>query len=214
MPALTQQLTGPDFERMLADLHAISAAPTLEQIRAVMVRYGIKSPSAKDGTPSNMAATTLRDGPFKRYVERLHAGRETREALCAAAGAGVHPLDAIEEAMVIELQDHLTAPEGGKIDIGFVVGQLVKLRTAISMREDSRRKQLETEAKLREMGQKLQLQQFDAADAVIAHAKEIKLILADNKLDADARRERVRFRLFGEMPKDWRPVTDKGDENT
>lgn len=157
MPALTQQLSGPEFERMLADLHAISAEPTLEQIRAVMVRYGIKSPSAKDGTPSNGAATTLRDGPFKRYVERLHAGRDTREALCAAAGAGVHPLDAIEEAMVIELQDHLIAPEGGAIDIKFVIGQLVKLRMAISMREESHRKQADLERKQKETEAKLEL---------------------------------------------------------
>ena len=104
-----------------------------------------------------MAATTVRDGPFKRYLERFNAGRETRDALCTAAGAGRHPLDAIEEAMTIELQDHLTGAEGGEIDIKFVVGQLIKLRTSISMREDSRRKQADLERKQKETEAKLEL---------------------------------------------------------
>src|SRR5690606_6217132 len=65
--------------------------------------------------------------------------------------------DAIEEAMVIELQDHLTAADGGAVDVKFVVGQLIKLRTSISMREDARRKQVDLERRLRETEAKLSL---------------------------------------------------------
>lgn len=159
MAALTNKLSGPKFEAMLEELRQLSAKPTLAQIRDVMIRYGITSPKAKDGAPSQMAAKTLRDGPFARYIERINAGRETREALCAAAGAGAHPLDAIEEAMVLELQDHLVGADGGAVDIQFVISQVMKLRTAISMREDSRRKQSETEAKLEIAEQRTKLLQ-------------------------------------------------------
>lgn len=156
MASLTNKLSGPEFEKMLAELRQLSAEPTLDQIKEVMVRHGIKSPTAKDGLPSRMAAATLRDGPFQRYLERLNAGREAREQLCAAAGAGKHALDAIEEMMVIELQDHLTNAQGGVIDIKFVVDQLTKLRVSISMREDSQRKQTDLERKLRETEARIQ----------------------------------------------------------
>ncbi|MBI5768751.1 MAG: hypothetical protein HZA93_13215 [Verrucomicrobia bacterium] len=155
MAGLSNQLSGPQFEAMLAELRAISAEPTLEQIRAVMIRYGIKSPTAKDGLPSAQAATTLRDGPFKRYLDRLNAGREAREQLCSAAGAGKHPVDAMEEMAAIELQDHFTS--GAAIDIEWVTKQLVKLRASISMREESRRKTEDLERKQRETEAKLQL---------------------------------------------------------
>ncbi|MBI3885916.1 MAG: hypothetical protein HY302_09345 [Opitutae bacterium] len=224
MAALTQKLSGPKFDAMLEELRALSARPTLAQIAGVMVRYGVTSPTAKNGQPSIMAAKTLRDGPFKRYVERLNAGRETREALCSAAGAGVHPLDAIEEAMVLELQDHLIGAEGGEIDIKFVIDQLTKLRTAISMRENSRRQQTDLERKLADseskriateertvlLERRLELVQFDAAKAVLEHAKEVRLVIADKNLDGPAKTERVRKLLFGEKPADFKPVTGTG----
>jgi len=155
MPSLAEQLPGPQFEALLAELRQISAKPTLEQIRDVMIRYGITSPTAKDGLPSNMAAKTLRDGPFDRYIKRLEAGREAREKLCAAAGAGKHPVDAMEEMVAIELQDHFTS--GSAIDIEWVTKQLLKLRTSISMREESHRKQSETDAKLEIAEQRVKL---------------------------------------------------------
>lgn len=156
MPTLAErQLTPDKFAAMCDELRGLAETPLIEEVREVLVRYGVTSPTSKDGKPSLMAARALRDGPFKRYVERLNAGRETREALCAAAGAGVHPLDAIEEAMVIELQDHLAEAE--TLDVKWVVSQLVKLRTSITMREDTRRKQADLERKQRETTAKLEL---------------------------------------------------------
>jgi hypothetical protein len=158
MPTLAeQQLPAVTFTAMCDELRSLAAKPTLDQVRAILIRYGVTSPTSKDGLPSRMAAKAVVDGPFARYVERLNAGRETREALCAAAGSGRHPLDAIEEAMVLELQDHLVGAEGGEIDIKFVVDQLTKLRMSISMREDSRRKQTDLERKQRETEARLEL---------------------------------------------------------
>lgn len=224
MAALTQGLSGPQFEQMLADLRALSADPTLEQIRDVMIRYGIRSPQAKDGLPSNMAARTLKLGPFKRYIERIEAGREAREQLCTAAGAGAKPIDAMEEMVAVELQDHFTA--GGPIDIEWVTKQMLKLRTSISMGEESRRKQQDLERKIADseaarvqneqrtaiLEKRLELVQLDAAQAAIEHAKEIRGVLADTKLDGAAKTERVRQILFGQKPADFKPVTDKGEQ--
>lgn len=158
MPTLAeQQLPAAKFSALCEELRAIAERPTLAQVRAVLVRYGVTSPTARDGKPSPMSAKAVLDGPFARYVARLNAGRETREALCSAAGAGVHPLDALEEAMVLELQDHLTGAEAGGVDVKWVIDQLTKLRASISMRENSRRQQADLERKQRETESKLAL---------------------------------------------------------
>jgi predicted RNA-binding protein with RPS1 domain len=158
MPTIAeQQLPAEKFSAMCEDLRAIAARPTLAQVREVLVRYGVTSPKARDGKPSAMAAKAVLDGPFARYVARLNAGRETREALCAAAGAGVHPLDAIEEAMVLELQDAIVGADGGEIDVKWIVDRLSQLRSSISMRENSRRQQADLERKQKETEAKLAL---------------------------------------------------------
>ncbi|WP_221029912.1 hypothetical protein [Actomonas aquatica] len=120
---------------------------TLAGIQGLAAEYGI--------TVSHEGARSFKGGPFARYIEKLEAGKRTRDALVHAAGAGIHPLDAIEEAMVIELQDHLTEAE--EIDVKFVIGQVMKLRTSISMREETRRKQTDLERKLRESEKKIQI---------------------------------------------------------
>ena len=139
------------FEAFCEELRALPARErTLEGIaRIFRDRTGIEA--------SVMAAKSFKDGPFARYLEKLSAGRQTREALVAAAGAGAHPLDAIEEAAILELQDHLTEAEGGEVDVSWVASQLLKLRTALTMREDSRRKNEDLERKQRETAAKLEL---------------------------------------------------------
>jgi len=156
MAGLINQLSGPAFAAFLDALHALSARPTLEQIQSVMVAHGVQSPTAKGGMPSLMAAKTVREGPYARYLEKIESGKQMREALVNAANDGHHPLDAIEEAMVIELQDHLTEAEEG-VDVKFVIGQVMKLRASISMRKDSDRKQADLERKLRESVKKIEV---------------------------------------------------------
>ena len=153
------------FEAFCQELMALSSKErTLEGIAAFFQkRTGVYA--------SPMAAKSFKEGPYARYIEKLSRSKDTREALCAAAGVGVHPLDAIEEAAVIELQDHLTESE--TVDVEWLGKQLVKLRMSISMREESRRKnedlarkQTETEAKL-----KLAAQQVELRDQQIAKLK-------------------------------------------
>lgn len=137
------------FEAFCEELRALPAKQrTLEGIAALFEeRTGLKA--------SVEAARTFKGGPFARYLEKLEHGRQAREALCAAAGAGVHPLDALEEAAVIELQDHLTNAES--VDVEWLGKQLVKLRMSISMREDSRRKNENLERLQSETAAKLQI---------------------------------------------------------
>ena len=215
------ELTHEQFQEFCQKLLKLPGkARTLAGVQALASEYGI--------TVSPMGAKAFKDGPFARHLEKLNRSRETREALVAAAGAGVHTLDALEEATVMELQDHLTEAEGGKIDVGFLSSQLLKLRTSISMREDGKRKDKDFDRKLRETEKKLEVsdvrvrdlelkmerQRFDAAALVLAHAKEIKLVIADTKLDTAAKTDRVAKILWGEKPADFKPVGDKGGDTT
>jgi chromosome segregation ATPase len=141
-------LTHAQFEEFCQKLLELPGkARTLAGVQSLASEYGI--------TVSPMGAKAFKDGPFARHLEKLNRGRETREALVAAAGAGVHPLDALEEATVMELQDHLTEAE--TIDVNFLSSQLVKLRTSISMREDTKRKDRDFDRKLRETEKKLEI---------------------------------------------------------
>lgn len=153
---ITGAFNDEQFEAFCQELMALPKKErTLEGIAALFqARTGVYA--------SPNAAKSFKAGPFARYIEKLHHGRETREALCAAAGTGVHPLDALEEAAVIELQDHLTESE--TIDVDWLGKQLLKLRTSISMRESERRKdenlarlQSETEKKLEVADKQLRL---------------------------------------------------------
>jgi hypothetical protein len=142
------------FERLYA---LPGSSRTLAGIQELAAEYGI--------TISPMAASRFRAGPYRRYLEKLERGRDTADALVAAVRGGAHPLDAIEEATVLELQDHLTS--GDAINIEWVTKQLLNLRTSISMREESRRKQADLERKLRESEKKI-----EAADSHLRLANE------------------------------------------
>lgn len=192
MAGLINQLSGEAFDAFMEDLRALSARPTLDQIVKVMVAHGIESPTAKDGTPSLMAAKTVREGPFARYLEKLNAGRQMREALVNAANEGQHPLDAIEEAMVIELQDHLTEADEG-IDVKFVIGQVMKLRASISMRKDSERKHADLERKLRESEKKIEVadSQLRMRDEQIGKLERDRAEWEETRVKAKAALEKV-----------------------
>lgn len=113
---------------------------TLAGVQALAREYGI--------SVSPMGAKSFKDGPFARYLQKLEKARAGTEALVAAAGAGIHPLDALEEAMVLELQDSVTS--GGPIDVKAMVSQLSKLRASITARENSRRQQADLERRIQD----------------------------------------------------------------
>lgn len=175
---------------------------TLAGVQALAREYGI--------SVSPMGAKSFKDGPFSRYLQKLEKARAGSEALVAAAGAGIHPLDALEVAMVTEIQDMVTA--GGPIDVKWVVSQLAKLRLSISMGEESRRKETDLTRKLQDseatreqnakrtelLEERLKLQQLDAAKAALAHVKELRAIASDSTASDAEKLERARLRLFGD----------------
>lgn len=175
---------------------------TLAGVQALAREYGI--------SVSPMGAKSFKDGPFARYLQKLEKARASSEALVAAAGAGTHPLDAVEDAMVLELQDAITT--GDQVDVKWVVSQLTKLRLSISMREEARRKQTDLTRKLQDseaaraqnarrtelLEERLKLQQLDAAKAALAHVKELRAIASDSTASDAEKLERARLRLFGD----------------
>lgn len=170
---IEDNLSTAEFEKFCAELMALKGKQrTLRGIQALAANYGI--------TISHESARTFKNGPFARHLEKLNRGRETREALVAAARNGTHPLDALEEAAVIELQDHLTEAE--KIDVSFVASQLVKLRSAISMREDSRRKDRDLERRLAESEKKIQV----ANRQIAVRDEQIDVLKTERKKREDA----------------------------
>lgn len=149
MASLTNKLSGPKLRAMLDELYQLSAEPTLKQIADVMVRYGITSPTANDGRPSEMAARTLRDGPFARHLARLQRGKQLTDAIMGAVREGHSALDASEELAAQELLDVLTdVDEDERPDVSKLSGTILNLRMAASARRGDERKDKETEKKL------------------------------------------------------------------
>lgn len=149
MPTLVEQALSDEqlkaFCERVRTTPGAARSPTI--IQRLMEEAGIIG--------SKMAASAFRDGPLAKYIERIERSRDITAALVDAAKGGVHGLDAVEEALVIELQDHLA--QADEIDLKFLTGQLLKLRTSISLREESRRKQADLERKQRETEARLDL---------------------------------------------------------
>ena len=169
-------------------------------IQAIAEEFGV--------TISLMSASAVRDGPFAEYLAELKAKREMAESIAAVAKSGLSTSDAAASILSQKLFDRLlnagelTDGESDQLSLS-----LSRLRIG-----DQRAKLLE--ARLREIEQKLEMQQFDAAKAVLTHAKEIRSIVQDNSLDEAAKVERVRARLFGQAPADFKPVDGKGATET
>lgn len=171
---------------------------TLRAIQAIAEEFDVKI--------SLMSATAVRDGPLNDYLEQLKAKSERAQQVAAFAKEGLSMADAasvrLSETVFDKLMDvgaeRLTAEERD------IYSKII----ARARGGDQRAKYLDV--KVRELVQKIELQQFDAVQAAIKHAKEIRSVLADRKLDDGAKTERVRKILFGERPADWKPVTSTG----
>jgi|GEM_PF-5784337 len=154
-----------------------------------------------------MSARSFKKGVFADYLLELKAKREMAESISSVAKSGLSLTDAAASVLSEKILDQAMRldanGEGALDDSNSLSLSLSRLRLG-----DQRAKFLE--AKLREIEQKLELQQFDAATAVLDHAKEIREVTADSKLDAAAKTERVRKILFGQKPDDFKPITTKG----
>jgi hypothetical protein len=182
-----------DFKRRAAAL----PGSLLKDLQALAAEYGIEV--------SLMGVRSFRKGPFKEYLDELKAKREMAEDISTVAKSGLGLSDASATMLAQKIFDRLH--EGADLtdaEIDQLSLALSRIRTG-----DQRSKFLE--AKLDEMRQKLEMQQFDAVQAAIKHAKEIRTVMGDKSLDDSARTERVRQLLFGTTPEGFTPVATTGD---
>lgn len=208
---IANSLSHDQLVALFDELKSLSASPTLAQTQALAKKYGV--------AVSLEGAKTFRDTTFKAHLERLASGREkSAQILAAVREGGAHPLDAVEEAAASDLLDLYTS--GEDVDVGSVVKIALQLRASLEQRKDRDRSDRDLDRKLadsearradaaerlRVLLEKLELAQLDAAQAVITHAKELRTVTADTKLDAQEKTERVRKILFGDRPADWQPV--------
>lgn len=182
---------------MLDELTALSAAPTLKQIQDAAAKRGVRV--------SLMGAASFRDKNFEERLAELRRRSEAATLIAQATEAGGTTADAAAAIGSDLILDQLMS--------GTLEGEaLNSALLTISRLRSGNQASAKLRSDLRAAEQKLTLQQFDAATAVLEHAKEIKLVMADTKLDAKAKTERVRGILFGAKPADFRPVTDKGEQ--
>ena len=173
-----------DFLRRAAQL----PGSQLKDIQALAAECGIEI--------SLMGARSFKKGPFADYLAELKAKREFAEDISTVAKGGMGMADASATILSQKIFDRLhNAGDLSDDETDQLSLALSRLRTG-----DHRSKFLE--AKLDEMRQKLEMAQFDAAKAAIAHLTELRAIAGDNKLNDAQKLERARQRLFGAAPAD------------
>ena len=204
-----------DFCARVAQMKGGRKGATLKQIREFAAEWDI--------TISENSAKSFRDGAFAEFLDGLKADKEMAEHIAGVAQAGLGLDDAASKVLekklfktALSLGDHVD-PETADMMTKSVERIRTSNRNARRLDSDlavAKKKIEVTDVRVRELVQKIELQQFDAATAVLAHAKEIRLVVADTKLDTAAKTERVRKILFGERPADFKPVTTTGTEVT
>lgn len=171
----------------------------LATIQAIAAEFDVKI--------SLMSATAVRDGPLDEYLKDLKAKSERAQQVAAYAREGLSMSDAASVRLSESVFDELMTrdPASFTAEERDIYSKIIARARA----GDQRSKYLET--RLREMEQKMELQQFDAATAVLEHTKEIRLVSADAKLSTAEKTERVRTILFGVKPADFKPVEAGGE---
>jgi hypothetical protein len=196
-----KQLSKEEVRKICAKLFRTPGGSTLRIIQEVLAEHGVNV-SRTSGAPA------FRDGPLAEYLQELQSAAQLANDVATIAQNGIGMADGAATAFAKSV--FTAAREIKPEEIGSKKANNVSLAISRLKAGDDRAKFLET--RIREIEQKLELQQFDAAAAVIEHAKEIKLVIADKSLDGPARNERVRKILFGEKPADFRPITTKGEQ--
>lgn len=177
----------------------------LKDVQALAEEFGVEI--------SLMSARSFRQGAFQEYLDELKSKREMAESITAVAEAGLDLPAAAATALAAKVLDasmNLSTEEIGSKKANNISLAVARLRAGDDRAKDLQRKLDDSETKRAATEQRMEMIQFDAASAVLAHAKEIKLVVADTKLDTAAKTERVRKILFGEMPADFKRVDDKG----
>lgn len=177
----------------------------LKDIAALAEEFGVDI--------SLMSARSFKQGAFSDYLEELKAKRDMAETVALVAKDGLDLTAAAASALAAKVFDrslNMSAADIGTEEGNNISLAISRLQAGNRGDKDLARKLADSETKRAAVEQRMDMQQFDAAQAVIEHAKEIRSVMADAKLDGPAKTERVRKILFGEKPADFKPVTDKG----
>jgi hypothetical protein len=146
------------------------------------------------------SANNVRRILLARYEDELREHADLARTIAVAAQHGLGLNDAAAIKLSLKVNDDLD--KAGSISLG----DQNKYSLLISrLRAGDQRGQMVEMLKKR-----LELQQFDAVQAAIKHAKEIRTVIGDKKLDEGEKTERIRKILFGERPADWKPITTTG----
>ena len=168
-------------------------------IQALAAEFGV--------TISHDSANTFRKTALKDYLDELAAAARMAEDVAAIAKSGLGLADGAASAFAAKVFD-----KARRIEVDDIGGKAANnLSLAIARLKTGDRGDRKLAADLRALEQKLEMQKFDAAAAVIEHAEEIKLVMADRSLSGPARTERVVKILWGAKPADFKPVGDKGE---
>lgn len=189
-------LTPEELMEFFRRIAQTKGGATIARIQAIASEFGV--------TISHQTANEYRKGIVADYLDSLKRNAEQAELITAVAKGGLGLTDAAAVKLAVKINDDLdrsadlTADEKNSYSLA-----ISRLRSG-----DQRSRFLE--AKLREMVQSMELKQFDAAQAAIKHAKEIRAVMSDRKIAESEKIDRVRKILFGEQPKDFKPVTATG----
>jgi len=177
----------------------------LKDIQALAEEFGIDV--------SLMSARSFKQGAFSEYLDELKQKREMAENVALVVKDGLDLTAAAAANLAAKVFDrslNLDASEIGTNEGNRVSLAVARLQAGTRGDKDLARKLADSETRRAAAEQRMELQQFDAAQAVLAHAKEIRLVIADKNLDGPAKTERVRKLLFGEKPADFKPITATG----
>lgn len=205
-----QKLSGPELRAMIEELHQLSANPTLAQIQDALAKRGIEA--------SLMAARSVKRKNFEDYLREIARAKEMGRLVAEAGSDPESRTDAAVVMLAEQITDQILRArmEGRDLDADTLEKTVLNVTRLTASMRDGRK--LKADLALRDeqiakLKQSIQLARFDAAKAVVEHAREIKLVVADKSLDAQARTERVAKILWGEKPADFRPVADKGEKS-
>ena len=163
-------------------------------LRAIAQEFGV--------TLTHDSANNIRKGPLADFLDELKETRDFAENVASLAKNGVGLSDGAASAFAGKV--FKAAVSIGEDEVGGKKANNLSLAIA-RLRAGDQRSEI-----IAMLQRRLELQQFDAVAAAIKHAKEIRAVIGDKKLDDGQKTERVRKILFGEKPADWTPITTTG----
>ncbi len=191
-----------EFFRRIAQTKGGATGP---RIAAICAEFGV--------VISHDTANEYRkeNGLVGKFLKELAANAQKAKDIVTIANGGIGLADAAAVKLAVKINDALDgAGDLSTEDQSAYSLAISRLRQGDVRARDLERKLTDSEAARDNAAQRLQLLQFDAVTAAIQHAKEIRAVLADKKLDDGQRTERIRTILFGEAPADFRPIGTTG----